>query len=86
MTTLEALRTLAERELDVDVNALDPTTPLTELGVDSLSLADFIFKVEDHFHVVIEMQQLAPNLTLADFADKVDAELRKKPAASMPGT
>jgi acyl carrier protein len=78
MSSLEALRALAERELDIDVAALDPTKPLVSLGVDSLTLADFIFRVEDHFHVTIEMQELDPQLTLADFAAKVDAELARK--------
>jgi acyl carrier protein len=84
MATLDALRELAERELDVDVAALDPTKPLTELGVDSLTLADFIFRVEDHFHVTIEMQELDPQLTLADFAAKVDAELARQAEAPTP--
>jgi acyl carrier protein len=78
MTTLQALRDLAEHELDVDVAALDPSKPLMALGVDSLTLADFIFRIEDHFGVTIEMQALDPEITLADFAAKVDAELEKK--------
>ena len=86
MTTLEALCELAERELDVDVTALDPTKPLMSLGVDSLTLADFVFRVEDHFHVTIEMQELDPQLTLADFAAKVDAELARQAAAPGPAT
>jgi acyl carrier protein len=82
MSTLEALRALADRELDIDMATLDPAKPLVSLGVDSLTLADFIFRVEDHFHVTIEMQELDPQLTLADFAAKVDAELAKKQDAS----
>jgi len=78
MSTLEALRALAERELDIDVATLDPAKPLVSLGVDSLTLADFIFRVEDHFHVSIEMQELDPQLTLADFASKVDEQLAAK--------
>jgi acyl carrier protein len=78
MSTLQALRDLAERELDIDVATLDPTRPLVSLGVDSLTLADFIFRVEDHFQVTIEMQELDPQVTLEDFAARVDAELAKK--------
>jgi acyl carrier protein len=84
MTTIEALRELAERELDIKVSALDPTTPLMSLGVDSLTLADFIFRVEDHFHVTIEMQELDPRLSLADFAAKVEAELARQRAGPDP--
>ena len=69
---------MAERELDIDVATLDPAKPLVSLGVDSLTLADFIFRVEDHFHVSIEMQELDPQLTLADFASKVDEQLAAK--------
>jgi acyl carrier protein len=86
MSTLEALRDLAERELDIDVASLDPTKPLVSLGVDSLTLADFIFRVEDHFHVTIEMQELDPQLTLADFATRVDAELARQQEAQPPAT
>jgi len=84
MSTLQALRDLAERELDIDVAALDPTRPLVSSGVDSLTLADFIFRVEDHFHVSIEMQELDPQLTLADFAAQVDAQLARRSAEPAP--
>ena len=82
MTTLESLRALAEREFDLEVTTVDPDTALTALGVDSLSLADFIFKVEDHFDVRIEMEKLDPLLTLAGFAQRVDEELAKKASTS----
>ena len=84
MSSLPALRALAERELDIDVATLDPAKPLVSLGVDSLTLADFIFRVEDHFHVTIEMQELDPQLTLADFAAKLDAELARKSEQPAP--
>jgi acyl carrier protein len=52
MDTLERLRELAAKELAIDPGALDPAAPLDSLGIDSLMLIDFMFKVEEEFGAV----------------------------------
>ena len=51
--TLEQLCTLAQRELGAEGLTDKVDTPFVELGLDSLGLVDFMFTVEDHFHINI---------------------------------
>lgn len=51
MNTLDELKQLLHDRFDVDAATLDPDTPLTQYGLDSLSLAELMFTVEDYFHV-----------------------------------
>lgn len=76
--TLEQLCTLAQRELGA-VGLTDKVdTPFAELGLDSLGLVDFMFTVEDHFHVNIEHDRALANPTLSGLATLVDELLLAK--------
>ncbi|MFG6467463.1 acyl carrier protein [Roseateles sp. BYS87W] len=83
-TTLEQLCALAQRELGTDDLSAKLDTPFAELGLDSLGLVDFMFSVEDHFHVSIEHDRALQQPTLQGLATLVD-ELRAaapQPAAA----
>ena len=60
--------TAAQRELGADTLTDKVDTPFSELGLDSLSLVDFMFTVEDHFHVNIEHDRALQNPTLTGLA------------------
>ena len=51
MTTLERVQALAVKKLQVDLASLSPETRLDQIGIDSLSLIEFLFLLEDEFHV-----------------------------------
>jgi acyl carrier protein len=64
MDTLERLKQLAARELAIDPGALDPAAPFDSLGIDSLALIDFMFKVEEEFGVRVSDEALRDIKTL----------------------
>lgn len=73
--TLEQLRRLASTELGIANDQLDVQASFAELGLDSLMLVDFMFTVEDHFHIQIEHDRAMASPTLAGLADLVDTLL-----------
>lgn len=82
MTTLQTVQKIIASELDVDPAELDPGRPLQELGVDSLTVMECLFKIEDEFKISVDSSGLAVS-TLQDIADMVDAlVLAKAPEVS----
>jgi acyl carrier protein len=70
-------------EFEIDPEKVQPDTDLTTLGIDSLSIAEFIFDVEDKFKVElpdprVEVRDLqavksaAPFTTLRELAAQLD--------------
>ena len=82
--TLDQLCAIAQRELGAEALSDKVNTPFSELGMDSLGLVDFMFTVEDHFHVNIEHDRALQNPTLTGLAALVDELLAAKaePAAA----
>ena len=76
--TLDQLCTIAQRELGTEALNDQVDTPFLELGMDSLGLVDFMFTVEDHFHVNIEHDRALQNPTLTGLAALVDELLAAK--------
>jgi acyl carrier protein len=74
MSTLNELKQLIHDKFDIDPATLDAATPMAEYGLDSLALAEFLFSVEDHFHVDFPDAQMQVG-TLAGLAAVLD-ELR----------
>lgn len=82
MTTLQTVQRIIAAELDVDPAELDPARPLQELGVDSLTVMECLFKIEDEFKISVDSSGLAVR-TLQDIADLVDSlVLAKAPGVS----
>jgi acyl carrier protein len=79
--TLDQLCNIAQRELGAEALSDKIDTPFAELGLDSLGLVDFMFTVEDHFHVNIEHDRALQTPTLAGLATLVDELLAAKAAA-----
>ena len=72
MTTLQTVQKIIASELDLDPAALDPNRPLQELGIDSLTVMECLFKIEDEFEISVSSSGIAVT-TLQDIADMVDA-------------
>lgn len=79
MTTLETLKKVINTTFDIDPTTLDADTPLLDYGLDSLSLAELLFVVEDEFQVDFSETPKGVN-TLADLARLID-QLQLKQAA-----
>ena len=53
MDTVDHLRNMIIEEFELDPDKVQPDTDLTALGIDSLSVIEFLFKVEDTFKVTL---------------------------------
>jgi acyl carrier protein len=71
MTTLSVVQELIASEADLSVGDLHPDRPLQELGVDSLTVLEVMFKIEDRFRVKMPDDRV-PIQTVRDIADLVD--------------
>ena len=77
MSSLKDLQELIHEKYGIEPSALDPHASMREKGVDSLALVEFLFAVEDHFH--IDMPDADSKIdTLAELALVVDKTLASK--------
>jgi acyl carrier protein len=76
MDTLARIKDLAVRELSLDADRIDPNAPLADIGVDSLTFIEFMFKVEDEFGVKVSDEDLRGIKCLADLERHVVASLQ----------
>jgi len=76
--TLEQLRQLACHDLGMNADELKDDVAFAELGLDSLMLVDFMFAVEDKFHVEIDHDTAMKQPTIAGLAAIVDELLAGK--------
>ena len=70
-TTLEIVQRVMVEELDLDISDLQPDRPLEQLGVDSLSIIEVMFKLEDEFDIRMGDERV-PISTVREIADVVD--------------
>ena len=78
MTTLQTVQKLIATELDLNPAELDPNRPLQELGIDSLTVMECLFKIEDEFKISVSGSSNLAVSTLQDIADMVDALVSAK--------
>lgn len=79
MSSLKELQDLIQEKYGIEAATLDPTTSMREKGFDSLSIAEFVFAIEDHFNIVLPDDN--PNIdTLGELAELVDRVRMAKPA------
>ena len=80
MDTLQQVTELIHTKFDIDKATLLPDAPMADYGLDSLSLAELLFTLEDEFH--IEFPDRPENIdTLAGLARLID-ELKLNSAAA----
>jgi acyl carrier protein len=79
MNTVEELKQLIHDKFEIDVATLKADAPLADYGLDSLSLAELLFTVEDHFNIDFPGNRQDVN-TLGGLAALID-ELRVPSAA-----
>ena len=70
---------MLSKEYDLPMERLGPDQSLADLGIDSLTTIEFMFKLEDKFS--IRLSEERGNLTTVnDIAELVDAVLRRNTA------
>ena len=77
MSPYEFLAKVLSEKYDVDPDALSPEATLTELGLDSLTVVELLFDVEDEFEIEIP-EERATFQTLAEAAALVDELVQAK--------
>lgn len=85
--TFNSIAALLENDFHVDRAAIEPGAVLTDLGLDSLTLMEFVFAVEDAFHLRIPEDKLDPReagITLQRLCEVIEqtsaAAAAKQPA------
>lgn len=79
--TFAVVRELIAKDHAIAPETLTPDTPLQSLDIDSLSLIELIFNLEDRFDVVAD--KVPDNLpTLGSVADYIDSLVAARTAAA----
>ena len=71
MTTLNTIREMMQKEFDLKPEVLTPDATLESLGLDSLSVIEFTFKVEEELNIKIPDVRVELK-TFQDVVDLVD--------------
>jgi acyl carrier protein len=73
--TFNSIAAILESDFHVERGAISPATTLSDLGLDSLALMEFVFAVEDAFHLRIPEDRLDPReagITLQRLCEVID--------------
>ncbi len=79
MSPYEFLAKTLSEKYDVDREAISPEATLTELGLDSLTVVELLFDVEDEFGIEVP-EERATFETLAEAAALVEELIQAKGA------
>ena len=74
-STFNTLQTIIADDYGIDKKLIQPNVHLADLGMDSLTLMEFIFSAEDAFNLRIPENRLGENLndvTLQNISDAID--------------
>ena len=81
MSTLSELQAMIQDKYDIDASTIDPNESLREKGLDSLTIVEFVFDVEDHYKISLPDQNDSIE-TLKGLAEAVDKAVAEKAAAN----
>jgi acyl carrier protein len=85
MSTLETLQDILVRDYGLPRDRLSPDAALDTLGMDSLSLLELMFKIEDGFHVKIPGDPPSDLRTLEDVIEYIDGLIADRSAKAPSG-
>jgi acyl carrier protein len=72
------LTAMAARRSGLDVASIELGTPLADLGIDSLGLAEFMFDIDDEFKIEISDEQMVKLNTVGDLVAQIELELKSR--------
>lgn len=85
MSTLETLQDILVRDYGLPLDRLSPDAALDTLGMDSLSLLELMFKIEDGFHIKIPGEPPSDLRTVQNVVDYVDGLIANRSARAPDG-
>ena len=77
MSAYSFIAKVLSEKYDVDPEAISPEATLTELGLDSLTIVELLFDVEDEFEIEVP-EERATFKTIAEAAALVDELVQAK--------
>lgn len=72
MNTRQTLANIAVKEFQCDPEKISEDASIKDLGIDSLGLLEFIFRIEEVFAIRIDNEDADKLQTLSDIANLVD--------------
>jgi acyl carrier protein len=72
MTTFQAMQAILQAKFALTPDALQPATVLKDLDIDSLSMVEILFAVEDEFKVEIPSEPAEWQSQMTTFGDLVE--------------
>lgn len=87
-TTLQAVQQILQANFPLQPEALHPGARLDALDIDSLSVVEVLFEVEDKFGITVPSDTGAARnqlKTIGDLAAFVDALIAEQRPAAVPG-
>jgi len=85
MSTLETLQDILVRDYGLPRDRLSRDAALDTLGMDSLSLLELMFKIEDGFHVKIPGDPPSDLRTVEDVVGYIDGLIADRSATAPAG-
>lgn len=80
-STLEIVKGMIAKKLEIDSATIQPESTLTDIGLDSLDTFDIIFDAEDKFGIKVPNDQVSVN-TIQDVVDMFDRLMAEKNSAA----
>ena len=71
MSTLQTIQHMMAEQFELDEGKLTPDADLESLGLDSLSVIEFMFNIEDEFNIKLPDERVELK-TIQDIASVVD--------------
>jgi|GEM_PF-889069 len=84
MSTLDKLQDILVQDYNLERARLAPDAVLSTLGLDSLSLLELMFKIEDGFNVKIPGDTPTNLLSIQDVVAYIDGLIADQPATIQP--
>ncbi|HMC12823.1 MAG TPA: acyl carrier protein [Gallionellaceae bacterium] len=81
MSSLETIQRMMVEQFDLKPEVLTPEAQLENLGVDSLSVIEFMFSIEDEFKIKLPDERVEIK-TVQDIATIVDRIVAKQKSVS----
>ena len=72
MNTLEKLTQLIHEKFGVALDVIDPDAPFASYDLDSLTVAELMFEIDDAFHVTVPDSAATTVTTLRQLAELID--------------
>jgi acyl carrier protein len=72
MSTLQTIQQMIVEQFELNIDDLVPDATLESLGLDSLSVIEFMFNIEDKYHIKMANELLENIKTLQDVVQIID--------------